>query len=167
MTLTSIRIAFGSQYHAALHTLEQTIQNCPEKLWTDPQYPNPYWQVAYHALYYAHLYLEQNLEAFQPWTKHREDHEQFKAAPDTLSAYTKEEVLEYCQFCRTKVDQAMDHLDLNHPESGFSWYKMPKLEHQIVNIRHIQHHAAQLTDRLRKVENMGTRWVRGGKEIPT
>jgi len=33
-------------------------------------------------------------------------------------------------------------LDLSAPQCGFPWYKMPTLEHQIVNIRHIQHHAA-------------------------
>ena len=57
---------------------------------------------------------------------------------------------------------ALNTLDLTHPESGYSWYTMPKLEHQIVNIRHIQHHAAQLIDRLRNEEALGSRWLRKG-----
>jgi hypothetical protein len=43
--------------------------------------------------------------------------------------------------------------------SGFSWYRMSKLEHQFVNLRHIQHHAAQLADRLRSAAGVGIKWV--------
>jgi hypothetical protein len=50
-------------------------------------------------------------------------------------------------------------LDLDANESGFSWYRMSKLEHQFVNIRHIQHHAAQLIDRVRSAADVGIRWV--------
>jgi len=36
---------------------------------------------------------------------------------------------------------------------------MSKLEHQFVGIRHIQHHAAQLSDRLRAVTGKGIDWI--------
>jgi hypothetical protein len=57
--------------------------------------------------------------------------------------------MDYWRLCDGMVDAAVDQLDLNAPESGFPWYKMPKLDHQIVNIRHIQHHTAILGIRLR------------------
>ena len=60
------------------------------------------------------------------------------------------------------ADRAIDALDLASPESGFSWYKVAKLEHQLINIRHVQHHAAQLADRLRAAADVGTRWVSAG-----
>jgi hypothetical protein len=53
----------------------------------------------------------------------------------------------------------VDALDLMSDESGFSWYPIPKLEHQLVNLRHIQHHMAQLADRLRASEAVGIRWI--------
>jgi antitoxin (DNA-binding transcriptional repressor) of toxin-antitoxin stability system len=40
---------------------------------------------------------------------------------------------------------------------------MSKLEHQLVNIRHIQHHTAQLMDRLRASEDIGVKWVGAGR----
>jgi hypothetical protein len=43
--------------------------------------------------------------------------------------------------------------------SGFSWYKVSKLEHQIINVRHLQHHTAQLADRVRRNANVGVRWA--------
>jgi hypothetical protein len=39
---------------------------------------------------------------------------------------------------------------------------MPTLEHQIVNIRHIQHHAAALSSRLRRSAGIGVNWVGKG-----
>jgi hypothetical protein len=38
---------------------------------------------------------------------------------------------------------------------------MSKLEHQLVNLRHIQHHTGQLADRLRQAADRGLRWVGG------
>lgn len=165
MSLTPIRKALKSQYLAAIQTLQKTIEDCPEGLWTDTQFNNPYWQVAYHALYYTHLYLEQDLEDFQAWEKHREGYEKFTGDRSDIRPYTRPELIEYCAFCREKAERDVETLDLDREDSGFYWYQMPKLEHQIVNIRHLQHHAAQLADRLRNSWGLGTPWVRGAAEI--
>jgi hypothetical protein len=63
-------------------------------------------------------------------------------------------VLEYWEFCDGMVDDAVDALDLDRAECGFSWYRMSKLEHQFVNIRHIQHHGGQLIDRVRSARHI-------------
>jgi hypothetical protein len=80
---------------------------------------------------------------------------------DGISAdpYAQAQVLEYWSVCDAMVDGAVDALDLESRDSGFSWYSMSKLEHQLVNIRHIQHHAAQLSDRLRSAADIGIKWV--------
>jgi len=31
-------------------------------------------------------------------------------------------------------------------ESGFSWYSIPKLDHQLLNLRHLQGHVGQLSE---------------------
>jgi hypothetical protein len=74
--------------------------------------------LAYHTLFYAHFYLQQNQEAFTPWVRHREE----------------------AQFIS----------------------QMPMLEHQLVNIRHIQHHAAARASRLRRSAGIGVTWVGKG-----
>jgi len=73
--------------------------------------------------------------------------------------YTRGEVLDYWRACDELVDGAVDALNLHDPVSGFSWYEVPKFEHQIINIRHIQHHTAQLADRLRAAADVGINWV--------
>lgn len=61
------------------------------------------------------------------------------------------------------IEASVDGPNLDAPESGFSWHKtMPKLEHQVHNIRHIQHHAALLAGRLRFAGGTHVRWVRSG-----
>jgi hypothetical protein len=54
-----IRSALKSQYHAALGTLREAIEKCPDSMWDDAadRYP-AFWRVAYHTLFYAHFYLQ-------------------------------------------------------------------------------------------------------------
>ncbi len=43
----------------------------------------------------------------------------------------------------------MAALDLTAATSGFSWYPVSKLEHQLISLRHLQHHTAHLIGRVR------------------
>ncbi len=85
------------------------------------------------------------------------------AAKATASAVsrTRKRRCSSTEFCDRMVDDAVDALDLDRTESGFSWYRLSKLEHQFVSIRHIQHHGAQLIDRVRSAADIGVRWVAG------
>jgi hypothetical protein len=166
---SGLRSILKSQYHAALAMFRESIEQCPESIWYNSEPKNAFWQLAYHTLFFTHLYLQRNEEAFRPWEHHQSEVQQpdgIAGPPDPNSSlpvipnpYSREQVLEYCAFCDDMVDPAVDALDLESQESGFHWYPISKLEHQIVNIRHIQHHGAQLTDRLRQAADLGTRWV--------
>jgi hypothetical protein len=171
----SLRSVLKSQYHAALAMLGEAIGRCPDDLWSGSGHTNECWQVAYHALFFTHLYLQPHEAAFRPWEHHRADVQYPDGIPgpprpgSTLplvpEPYTKAQVTAYWRFCDRMVDGAVDALDLHSPESGFPWYPIPKLEHQIVNIRHIQHHAAQLADRVRTAVDVGVGWV-GARRNP-
>ena len=165
-----VRSALKSQYHAALKTLHDVIDKCPERMWNDPaDSPAPFWRVAYHTLFFADFYLHQKQEDFTPWAGHR-DEAQYIASlpregnrpPKPCEPFTRDDLLEYSKQCEGMVDARVDALDLAAPQCGFPWYKMPTLEHQIVNIRHIQHHAAALSSRLRRSAGIGVNWVGKG-----
>lgn len=163
-----IKPVLKSQYHASLSMLKQAIDCCPENLWSSSIYPNPFWHVAYHALFFLHMYLQSDSDSFRPWTKHRKDYEFMGLLPwpphnqpDIEEPYTKEQVMEYLQICEEMIDDAVEKLDLDAKDCGFWWYKMSKLEHQFVNIRHTQHHAAQLMDRLRQEAGVSVDWIGG------
>jgi DinB family protein len=154
-----LHAALKSQYKASLAMLRQAIESCPTSLWTDSSYVNPFWQVAYHALFYTDFYLQPSEAAFVPWEHHRPGYNRFN--PDPVAPYSADEILVYCARCENMVDSSVDRLDLSAAESGFPWYKMSKLEHQLVNVRHLQHHTAQLAERIRQATGQGVRWVRG------
>lgn len=160
----TIQDILKSQYHASLAMLLEAIDTCPGSLWTSDAYTNPYWQVAYHTLYYTHLYLQPDPSAFTPWALHRPDHHRFGPRADAvgpLDPYVRADVSTYGRLCDGMVDSAVDRLDLTATSSGFDNYQMPKLEHQLVNLRHIHHHTGQLADRLRQTAGKGIGWVRG------
>jgi DinB superfamily len=164
-----IRPALKSQYHGALKTLREAIEKCPDRLWLDASGGcAPFWRVAYHTLFYTHFYLEQTQDDFTPWSRHRDEANflsnlpwENNRPPRPSDPYTREDVLEYWHVCDAMIDPRVDALDLSAPESGFPWYTIPKLEHQIVNIRHIQHHAAALSVRLRQAAGIDIDWVDG------
>jgi hypothetical protein len=169
----ALQKALKSQYHASLAMLREAIECCPDDTWYDSSPANAFWQIAYHSLFFAHLYLQADEAAFVPWPGHRRDSQNpdgIAGPPDAASSlplipqpYAKGEVLQYWRYCSERVDAWVDALDLESPECGFNWYPVSKLEHQLVNIRHIQHHAAQLGDRLRRAHDIGVQWVGRGR----
>jgi hypothetical protein len=164
-----VRSALKSQYHAALKTLRETIEKCPVAMWNDPaDAAAPVWRVAYHALFFTHLYLQKNPESFTPWSRAREEAQILEGVPwgnnrppKPCEAYSRADILDYWQVCDGMIDANIDAMDLSAPQCGFPWYKMPTFEHQIVSIRHIQHHAAALSSRLRRSAGIPIKWVGG------
>jgi hypothetical protein len=153
-----------SQYHAALEALRQAIEQCPESLWLSGT--PPAWRVAYHTLFYAHFYLHQQEKDFTPWAKHQPEanfiafikHENNRP-PKACEPFTQGQVLEYWTLVNGEVDRLVDALDLSASQCGFPWYVMSTMEHQLVNLRHIQHHAAILSSRIRHASGTAIPWV--------
>jgi hypothetical protein len=165
----AIRVALKGQYHAALAMLREAIELCADELWLDETPRNAFWRVAYHALFFVHLYLLDAPEDFIPWEGHQGDVQQpdgiagpadpESALPVSPAPYLRSQVLAYWYMCDAMVDERVDAMNLGSPTSGFHWYPISKLEHQIVNIRHTAHHAAQLADRVRAARDIGVKWV--------
>ena len=170
-----LRLALKNQYQACLAMLRKAIEQCPDELWVSKKYVNPYWRVVYHTLYFFHLYTRPRAADFRAWEHHQtgiQDLDDYPAPPEiqelvepphrppqTGEPYTIKQMLEFWEFCEQMIDDAVDALDLLSPESGFSWYKISKTEHQLVALRHIQHHTAQLSHRLRATIDAGVEWV--------
>src|ERR1700722_12017730 len=60
-----------NQYHATLAMLRDAIEQCPEEVWFDARPTNASWQIAYHALFFTHLYLQPAVGDFRPWAEHQ------------------------------------------------------------------------------------------------
>ena len=155
----------SSQFHAALSMMEQTVSSCPEELWNVPGQANPFWRVAFHALFYVDLYLQPSDEEAAVWEKAREGyqflgptpwppHEQ----PVADKPYSREEILAYIEYLRSFVDSTVPTVDLSAP-SGFFWLPFDKLELQIYNIRHLQQHVGDLSTILLTQAEREIDWV--------
>jgi hypothetical protein len=155
----NVKDVVKSQYHASLEMLGQAIVKCPDSLWNDREYKNPFWRVAYHALFYTHLYLQDSLEGFSPWGEHKEDYEALgRDCPQDGQPYTKDQVLEYCELCGEQVEEQVAALEPDAP-SGFHWLPFSKLELQFYNIRHLQQHTGELCERLGARGDTKVDWV--------
>ena len=161
----AIKGIIASQYRASLEMLGEAITKCTDPLWDDPKHKNRFWHLAYHTLFFTHLYLQNSEEEFVAWNKHQKEY-QFLGSlpwaphkePNIGKPYTKEDILEYLVVCRNEVEEKVSTVDMD-AASGFHWLSFNKLELQIYNIRHIQHHAGQLSERLRTNESVGISWV--------
>ena len=159
------RDVIRSQYQAALEMLRQAIATGPDALWDDPADKVAFWRIAYHALFFTHLYLQPTEKDFVAWAKHRKDYELMGPppwAPDQIpqigAPYTQDEVLEYLDVCRQQADARTSQLDLDGP-SGFEWLPFGKLELQFYTIRHIQQHTGELMERLGSRAGIDLNWV--------
>ena len=96
--------AIQSQYLASLEMLKQVIVKCPETLWDASGNQEKFWKKSYHALFYAHLYLQKAEKDFVAWEKHHD--------PDGEVPFTKDEVLEYLSFVQGQILVCLPATDL-------------------------------------------------------
>jgi hypothetical protein len=163
----AIREALTGQYRAGLAMLRETIERCPDDLWEAGEHPRATWRIAYHALFYTHLYLMPDEEAFRPWPRDEWHAPILEVAdlgkdparvPPRETTYRQADVLEYLDWLDGEVEGMVNALDLDSPESGFSWYAIPKLDHQMLNVRHLQGHVGQMSELL-LARGIDTDWV--------
>jgi hypothetical protein len=161
-----IKDILQSQYLATLEMLKNAIHGCPEEMWTDPKPKNKFWHIAYHAIFYTHLYLQTAEKDFKAWEKHRDPY-QFMGPlpwpphdlPEIGEPYIRDEILEYLGYCKEQVSESIPKLDLDSDESGFYWLPFSKLELQFYNIRHLQLHTGELCERLGTVAGVDVDWI--------
>jgi len=150
-----------SQYKASLAMLRQAIEKCPEALWTDASYQNPFWRLAYHTLIYTHFYLSPREEDFVPWDNFQKDLQLLGREIPGTRVYSRAELLDYLALVLDQVEIQVEALDLD-TESGFDWLPFNKLELQFYNIRHIQQHTGELCERLGAHGEVEVAWVGRG-----
>lgn len=161
----SFHRAFTSQYRAGLAMLRGAIASCPEELWDDASYHNRFWHIAYHVLFYTHLYLSPSEEEFAPWEKGRADYNFFPgtewspfATIEEYIPYTKNEILEYHDHLYDLIPGLVGSAPFEAP-SGFFWIPFDRFQLHIYTIRHLGHHTGQLSDRIREGVGNGVAWV--------
>jgi hypothetical protein len=154
-----------SQYRAVLKMLTDVIVKCPDDLWASCEHENAYWRIVYHSLFYTAFYLSDGPDKFIPWPKHLPNYNCLGIIThDGITIfigeiYTKPDMIDYANYITSNLNDAVAEIKFSEP-AGFDWIPMNRLQLHLYNIRHIQHHTGQLTERLHQAGIKGITWER-------
>lgn len=157
------------QFGATIDMLENAMRACPPALWSDDPSKRPqrvkgnvigFWYVAFHTLFFLDLYLFGSSEGFTPPSPFTLD-ELDPAGVLPERPYEKDELLGYLDHCRKKCRLAIETLtdEQARQRCGIKWLDVTGAELLLYNMRHVQHHAAQLNLLLRQKTDSAPGWV--------
>ena len=157
-----VKQALTRQYEATLWMLKDCLEKCPAEKWEGAIGTWPFWNVAYHTLCFADLYLSPREEDWVPRAIHPKGMEELREEYPSRK-FEIAELVEYADFCRGKAIEGVgaETEATLAGASGFKWYKVNRLELHFINIRHVQHHTGQLSAFLRRCE-LKPRWCGSG-----
>jgi hypothetical protein len=159
---SAFKDALWQQFGASIDMLENAILLCPNALWDNEQ---KFWYNAYHCLFWLDYYLTLTPEQFSPPSGYSfSEFEPSGTLPERV--YSKAELLSYLQHNRQKCQDVV--LNMTHETANSRWVNDYKnysvLEILLYNMRHVQHHAAQLNLILRQTINDAPSWVAQAKK---
>jgi len=150
------------QFGASMDMLENAINLCPENLWDNER---EFWYMSYHCLFWLDYYLTIDPSTFEPITPFTmSEFDPSGAKPDRT--YSKQELITYLNHSRNKCLNLV--CNMTNETAHSQWKNETKdytiLEILLYNMRHVQHHAAQLNQILRQEINDAPRWVSIAKQ---
>jgi hypothetical protein len=164
---TILKTSLWKQFGAAIDTLEDAINLCPDHLWTailwkdpdDPAYGS-FWYLSAHTLMWLDLYLTGTMEGFAPPPP-------FKRGVIPETPYTKAQILGYLDQCRRNCKATIEALtdETANRVCPFDWMTPTFWELQIYCMRHVQEHAAQFNLFLGQHDITGMDWIAEAREI--
>ena len=171
---TSLNAIIWGQLGAAIDMMEDAIRACPDTVWSDntkrPEWPSNdvvgFWYLAFHTLFFLDYYLSDSPDGFAPPPPFTLD-EMDPAGLLPEHPYTKTELLNYLDHCRSKARNALQNLTEESASKpcGFERRNFTRAELLIYTMRHVQHHTAQMNLILRRETGSAPLYVgrtRGG-----
>lgn len=171
----AFRECLWKNFGAAIDMLKEAIRLCPEALW---QQEKRFYYLSYHTLIFLDFYLSNPVKSFTPllgYTIADSDKLPAEAVDDVLpdQFYSQQELLAYLAAIRDKCKQQVllatdeqllqrwitdNEIEL-HDLCPAIVKNYTRLEIWFYNLRHVQHHTAQLNVILRQKANLSADWV--------
>jgi len=153
------------QFGAAIDMLENAMDACPEALWGDRSQRPEFWYLVFHTLFFLDYYLADSAEGFAPPAPFTLD-ELDPAGVLPERPYTKAELRAYLGHGRAKCRAAIAALtdEKARERRTFPAGEFSVAELMLYNLRHVQHHTAQLNLILRQRTDSAPGWVRRAKD---
>ena len=167
MILALWKETLTSQYGAAMDMMENAIRACPAEHWDDASVPvaQRFWYLAFHTLWWHDHYLAGGQAAHVPPAPFTND-EMDPAGVYPASAYSPETLLAFLQRGRERYRARLAKLTEAEAAGPCGYERketMGALELFLYNLRHLQHHTAQLNLLLRQRTDSAPRWVGRGR----
>jgi len=162
------RSAVWGQFGAAIDSMERAIDACPDELWGDRSRFPEFWYVVSHTTFWLDYYASDGPEGFAPPAPFTlVEMDPAGVMPDRV--YTKDELRRHLdhgrQKVRAKIAALSDETACGMRRLGSST-EGNELELLLYNMRHVQHHTAQLNLLIRQFTNSDApRWV-GKTKLP-
>ena len=156
------------QFGASIDMLENALLACPEELWDERSHKPEFWYLVYHTLFWLDAYLSESPAGFAtpaPFTLDEMD----PAGRLPEKPYTKAELQRYLEHGRRKCRAVVEALtdEKARERRRFASFDGSLAELLLYNMRHVQHHAAQLNLILRQTTDSAPSWVsRAESEYP-
>lgn len=152
--------AIRQQFGAAIDSLEATILAFPEAVWTSGAKWCQPWYLAFHTVFWLDLYLSESAEDYRPpspFTRGELEPNVFPSWP-----YAQEELLAWLRRGREHLTARL--ATITTPEGArrrcrLHWGEMEAQELLLYNLRHVQHHVAQLNLLIRQAGGEPAPWV--------
>ena len=159
-TFELFRFATWRQFGAAIDMLENAMEACPESLWADTKRNPQFWYLVFHTLWWLDYDLDESPDTFRPPAPYTLDELDPNDVRPALP-YTRDQMRKYLSHGRAKCRTAFETLTEEQAmqRSAHGRYDRTVMEMMVYNLRHVQHHAAQLNLILRQVTDSAPRWV--------
>ncbi|MBO9567061.1 MAG: DinB family protein [Niastella sp.] len=173
--LTTLKSSLWQHFGASIDMLQHAIELCPEKYWDTSL---KFYYLAYHTTVFLDYYLTMppgNFKALLPYTLTEPGNIPADAIDDIVpdKIYTQQELLNYLQTAREKCRQVIASLteerlqerwlgeseEVDLSLAGRDTLTSSVLDILFYNMRHVQHHTAQLNLLLRQTINKAPEWV--------
>ena len=147
------------QYRAFFAMFRQRLEACPDQAWDERGDEPPFWQQAYHALFYSDRYLSDTPAAFQAPAFDTAKFHDLAVTPER--PLTREQLLAYLDTVAAKCEALLDRLatgglDADNP---FPWTGPTVAHRPVYNLRHAQHHLGWMDSFVSRRGGLSAPWV--------
>ena len=161
---SALKTMLWQQFGASMDMLENAMNACPDEVWGNatqkPESMQDFWYIAFHTLFWLDFYLSTTPDGFMPPAPYTlGEFDPGGVMPDRV--YSKAELLAYLEHGREKCRTLIAGLTDERAQARFRIWRMDysRLELLLYNMRHVQHHAAQLNLLLRQHGAVPPDWV--------
>lgn len=157
----SVKEFVWSQFGASIDMLRNAINACPDELWGEGGRSTQYWYLAYHTLFWLDFYLTENPDSYVPYKQiGLTEHDPSGIYPNKI--FTKEELLDFLHHGREKCKITISELTDDKANNSYKFGSMDFSFFELIlyNMRHVQHHTAQMNLILRQETDSAPGWVR-------